>query len=480
MQFNQIDFTIHSRTTVKNKLISLMMGYMVICMGMLLGCWSFSYAQAASMQAFTPAMARVNKPTALPTMLSYTSHPAMANSFSQHQMLSLVPADHCHLLSGTNAQICQNIDTHTLNINASAYYNADRTSLASGSRNIMMLNRYPLATQIRLPQSFIWQVRTQTNAILQADSLQNLIIPVKAQFESIETGRVVTLQLALVGSEYHFLAGLGRLTDDKCNLIHSGLAQFIHLNSCYQGFRITSAAGTNKNLALQLSALYLTPYPASEALKLGAGDYRLVSPVSFKVNLMPSQLMIDGVMHPLTDSINTVVLNNFTISVQKMMSLMLLKNGIQSRDTVVHLVKDISSHDYITKAHLSLQYKSNTLQYDKVKFHLSCEYTTTYLGQSYCAMANTHMATLVKSPSLSQSNLVMNPLIISLSAETGQITPVIKSLLLPDKPVFEQVTVKPDGFEYALTNIDIVAPNLADAPSGEYQGKITLQAVASF
>ena len=293
--------------------------------------------QAVPMHQIEPAMGQLHSPM----------------SGLYHHGQSLVPLGHCQAIMGANAQLCIKKPLSTINISTVAKYNADRTAVANVLNNFSLGGNFPLATRVKVNDAPVWHIVTnQTNALTASIPASKIMTPVVAQLENQRTGKVVKVPLAIIGKEYRIVAGLGKLENSHCSIASFGNNQFIMKADCDGKTLLASHTG---DIAVTLTAIYLSPYPNTAALKLGAGDYHLVAPVHWQGDLAPDGVNVDGKNITLNQSPVNINLNTFNIAVEKMESLTLVGNA--NHQFTVNLSNNNNDKNFNSNQSLQLQFK---------------------------------------------------------------------------------------------------------------------------
>ena len=128
----------------------------------------------------------------------------------------------------------------------------------------------------------------------------------------------------MLAGEYRIVAGMGNLQNTGCSITSFGNNQFIAKSGCNAKTLLSSNKG---DIAVTLKAIYLSPYPNKAALKLGAGNYHLVSPIHWQVDVAPASVSVNGTDVKLANQPVTINLSEFQIAVEKMESLTLVGNN---------------------------------------------------------------------------------------------------------------------------------------------------------
>ncbi len=323
--------------------------------------------------------------------------------------------------------------------------------------------------------------------ITQQSKIKTLIVPFKVDFQNVQTGKIVHLQMAVVGRERRIIADMGVLQASDCAIYTFAHSQYIQKANCNGGVTTQSKKG---QMATQLQYIYLTPYPTTEALKLGSGDYKLLSVIKIPA-INRQDITVNGRAYVLpAQTATTINISNLQLSVEKLEQLTIVGNNSSGGNNSITLKPDLSVDKSSNKANYSnhsqqllLAFKTNFFKHDSVKFTLGCQQHINYQGSPHCTLNNTDTR---ETPSYRKGakGRTQVPLQVFLqpSSKSGFAMRLAPQALVLGAPLFLPISTQAekDGYRYAYEKVDVIAPDLATAHSGHWKGLITITATADF
>lgn len=390
-------------------------------------------------------------------------------------MTNLLPASHCQRVQNSGIEYCVDKPIHDINVQSTVKYNAQRTAIMSGNKAGQWSVKYPLASKVSLTNMPIWQLRGGVADQISVRLNQQQLIPIQAKFQELKTGKMITVGMAVIGQEYRIMASMGHLETSTCALFTFARSQFIQKQDCHGDITLQSDKG---NIAVQLQSIYVTPYPQTEALKFGAGKYRLVSSI-LATQAAPKNINVNGMSFLFQPNDNAHInLDNISLEVEKEESLRLI--GIDKKSPQVSLTQAKSSNDYSSDMQqLHLEFKTNVLDNDHVKYSLSCTDMLNVDGDNHCALNNTAVTNHQYNKGARDRSRAFVDVYLYPSDKTGM-TSMKPDILSPLKPLYEPLQLDKDGYQYSYSYLKIIAPDLATAQQGNWQGLMTITATADF